>query len=683
MNKLKIVLQCNKIFIALFLLLVIYVIVFTKIIKYHSVYDGTESTITGTITSLSINGNALKLEIKAKELIKATYYIQSIEEKEFLLEKVKLGTTVKLEGSLIEQFHNTIPNTFDYKEYLYSHKIFYTFNITSYELNDKNNLFYKIKDALQKRIYSMNDNEYLLIFLLGDKALVDSAEYTSFQLNGTAHLLAISGMHIALLIKAISLFLGRINKNKKVIITTIVLSFFAFLTGFSASVGRVIIFYVLINLNKIRNWNLSNLQILFLTALILIGINPFIIYDYGFLYSIIITTGIIYYSDKLKGNYLVQLIKLSTITFLFSLPITASLNYEINLMSIIANLIFVPLVSFAIYPLSLISIIFTNPLWKIAIHLLVKASLFFEKISIVVNIPKMPIILILSFYICLLLMKKRKIWVIGLLLILLINKSLSRLDSNYNVYFLDIGQGDSSLLISPYQKEVIMIDTGGKITYQKEEWEESNKNYNLSDNTIKFLKSLGITMIDYLIISHGDADHAKEAIHIIEKLKVKNVVLNQGELNAIEKEIINKKVNIVKNYQLKDFKIYNLNDKIYDNENDNSIINYIKINNYSLLFLGDASKKVEEYILKKYDVEADFVKIGHHGSKTSTSDYLLNQKFTYAFISSGRNNRFAHPSKETIEKLKKYKKKYYNTQDSGTIHLQISKNNYNISTNNP
>lgn len=679
MKKLKLVLQYNYLFFLSIIFIGVYILITTKVIKYHSEYDINDTTLTGILTFYSLNGNTLKMDIKGKEKVKVTYYLKTEQEKEKILENLSLGANILLEGNFKEPSNNTIPNTFNYKKYLYNNKIFYTFTATNWrETAPNNNPFYSVKNTILKRIYDLPYKEYLLIFILGDKSLIDSQEYSNFQLNGTAHLLAISGMHIGLLLSILNKLLSFIKENKRNIVIYLILIFFAFLTGFSASVWRVILFLSLNNLNKKLNLNLSGLQILFITAFILLLINPFYLYNYGFLYSLVITGGIIYYQDKIKGNYLKRLFLLSLITFLFSLPISASLNYEINLLSIGANLITVPLVSFVVYPFSLITLIFSNSCWGILVKLLIFINTIEAKYSLLINIPKLNLIFILIYYVFLVLCKNKRKLIIISIISLTTGKYLGKLDASYKVYFLDVGQGDSSLLISPYQKEVILIDTGGKVTYAEENWQKSSKTYHLSDNTIKFLKSLGITKINYLVLSHGDYDHAGEALNIIKNIAIEKIILNQGEYNKLEQDIIKTGIPIAKKISLNYFPNKILEHQIKDDENANSLINLIKVGNYNFLFLGDSPKEVEEEILNKYSFKFFFLKVAHHGSKTSSSLTLLEQDFPYAFISSGKNNRYNHPSLEVIENLEKYHKKYYNTQDDGSILVKIKDSAYTI-----
>ena len=514
MRSLKTILQYNKLFIVFFIFLCIYILLFTKIIKYESKLDIRKNVFEGVITSIKFEGDRLVLDVKGEERLIAYYYVKSKEEKNTILDVIHHGDKIMLKGTLKVPFNNTIPNNFNYKKYLYNKKIYYTLSVDSYEIIKNNkNILYKIKDKLYKKIINLDNSDYYLAFILGDKTLLSSEIYNSFQSNGISHLLALSGMHINILLLIINMFLKKFKESKRIIITSIILIIFLILTGLTASLQRATIFYILKNINNKFNLRYSNIKLLFIVAFIILFINPFLIYDLGFIYSFIVCFGIFYYSDFIKGNYVVKLFKLSLVTFLFSMPITIMVNYEVNLSSIFINMLFVPWISLIVYPLSLISFIIPilNPLFGFTI-----------------NITKLSIILIILFYLVLL-VRKKKLY-ICLFLILIFGKVIVLFDKNYYVYFFDIGQGDASVLVSPHQKEVLMIDTGGKITYEKEESQKSN-----------------ITKLDYLIITHGDQDHAGDALNIIKKLNVKKVVLNNGSTNSLEKKIINTSVKITNN----------------------------------------------------------------------------------------------------------------------------------------
>ncbi len=664
----------------------------TIVIQYESIYSGDETSITGSIMSYSINGNKLKMNIKDKEEVIATYYIKTEEELVYLKENIGIGKTITVNGTLNEPINNTIPNTFNYKKYLYNNKIYYLFDAHSYNIQNDNNLLDRAKDYLIKRAYNSKNSEYLLVLVLGDKALISSDEYNTYQNNGTSHLLAVSGSHITVILLVLSFFLKKLKEVPKLIIISLILLFFAFVTNNASAVNRAIYFFIINRINKLGNLKLSNIQVLFITAFILLLLDPFTIYDLGFIYSFCISLGIMYYSDKLNGNLLIATLKVSIIAFLFSLPISSYINYEVNLSSILINLIFVPWISYIVFPISIITFIFPifNPILSILLSITNVLNNIGEFISIFINVPKMPLVVAIILFILLLLAKNNKKYLYVILIILGLIKLSPLINSSYEVYFLDINQGDSAIIITPHKRDVVMIDTGGKITYEVEDWKKGNKTYNLSDNTIKFLKSKGITTIDYLITTHGDYDHIGNAKYIVENFKVEKVIFNCGEFNELETDLIKvldeKKIpyySCIKELNIDNNKLYFLQTKEYDNENDNSNVIYTELSGYNFMFMGDASSTTEKEIIDKYNLpDIDILKVGHHGSRTSSSIEFINEiNPEYSIISVGKNNRYGHPNKEVLDALEE--SKIYRTDQNGSIMFKINNNKLKIETCSP
>ena len=126
--------------------------------------------------------------------------------------------------------------------------------------------------------------------------------------------------------------------------------------------------------------------------------------------------------------------------------------------------------------------------------------------------------------------------------------------------------------------------------------------------------------------------------------------------------------------EIDNIKLYSLNNKIFNDENDNSLVLYTKINNTKILFTGDASLKTEEFILKNYNLEeVDILKVAHHGSSTSSGIKFLEKiKPKISIVSSGKNNRYNHPNDSVVNRLKKYGT-FYNTAENGTVEIVINK----------
>ena len=186
---------------------------------------------------------------------------------------------------------------------------------------------------------------------------------------------------------------------------------------------------------------------------------------------------------------------------------------------------------------------------------------------------------------------------------------------------------------------------------------------------------------------HGDYNHMGEAINLVNNFKVEKVIFNCGEFNDLEQELIRvldkKKIpyySCIKELNIDSNKLYFLNNKDYGNENDNSSVIYTELNNHKFLFMGDSGVEVEEDLIKKYNLkDIDVLKVGHHGSKTSSSKEFINEiNPRYSIISVGKNNRYGHPNKEVLYNLNN--SKIYRTDEDGSIMFKINKNNLKIET---
>ncbi len=275
---------------------------------------------------------------------------------------------------------------------------------------------------------------------------------------------------------------------------------------------------------------------------------------------------------------------------------------------------------------------------------------------------------------CFFLFRNKKIYLYIFLCLLIIHFFLP--SGNY-VEFIDVDQGDSSLI--HLNNKNIMIDTGG------------NRNREIYFYNIQpVLRSNGVIHIDYLIITHGDFDHMGEAINLVNNFKVEKVIFNCGSFNDLEKELIKvldkkhiKYYSCIKELNIDNDKLYFLQTKEYDNENDNSNVIYTELGGYKFMFMGDASTTTEKEILDKYNLpDIDVLKVGHHGSKTSSSKEFINEiNPNYSIISVGKNNRYGHPNKEALDNL--YNSKIYRTDQDGSIMFKIKNNKLGIETFSP
>lgn len=655
-----------------------------------------ETTIQGIINNYKIDGNKLTLEIIGKEKIIGNYYFKTKEEKKLYQNTIQLGNKVILKGELVKPKNNSNFNLFNYRKYLLSKKIYWTFNVDEIKQTTNTKIRYKIKNTIIDRINNSKNATYLKLFILGENDL-DLDVKKSFQINGVSHLFAISGMHVTLLTTCLLLLLNKISKNKKInfILITIILLFYMFLTNYSPSVVRASLLFILLNIKKILNFNISNLELIILLLLLFLNYNPYYIYNNGFLYSFSISIGLIIYSNTINkyDNYFKKVFITSLISFLISIPIGINSFNQINLLSPLFNILFVPFVSFIAFPLSLLNFCFLqfDFIYSLVIQILEYISLICSKITIFnLTLCSIPIYLIILY--CLFI-----IWVMNkfcvkriiiLLFILLIHTNINYLNRHPIITMIDVGQGDSILIELPHNKTNILIDTGGIITYNNEKWQKKKNNYSLATNTIiPYLKSKGIKKLDYLILTHGDYDHMGEAINLVNNFKVNRVIFNNDNYNDLEQNLIKvldkKKIKYYKNVNMNKYNLYSLNTGLYDNENDNSNVLYFEYNNFKFLFMGDAGINKEKDILNKYNIkDIDFLKIGHHGSDTSSSKEFIDKiKPKNCFISVGSNNKYGHPKNSVLDALDDCN--IYRTDINGSIEIRLNNNRYKIKAINP
>lgn len=696
MKKLKTIFA-SKAFLLSLIFLVFILTWYQVFLKRDNSKFSNEEEITGLIKSKKVTNNKITLELKSKENIIINYYVDTYDELNKLNDTLYEGIIITAHGTLNQPSNNTIPNTFNYKKYLKSKKIYYTFKADALEIvGDNSNFYYQFKHWLSKRIESIDDTGYIKAFVLGSKSEIDEEVFKTYQNNGITHLFAISGMHISLFSSILLFLLKKIHlkDNQAYPIILLFLLGYTFLVSFTASVVRAFTLYLLLYLNKRLKLGATTTRIFIYAIVLILLLNPFFILDIGFLYSSLTSFGLILFSDYLKtSNKVLVLFRVSLIALLFSLPITINNFYEYNFLSILANILIVPLVSTIIYPLSLITLIFPffHPILKFFLTILESISTILNSITwFKIILPKMPYFLIISYYfiIYLLFITKKKRYVIFLIILLLGYKLSFNFDNNFYVYYLDVGQGDSIVLISPRSRKATLIDTGGKKSVSYNEFPPNE--YHVSNNVITFLKSINISKINTLITTHGDYDHMGESLNIVNNFKVGDVILNCGSLNELEQNLITlldkkhiKYSKCINQLDMSPIKLYFLNSGKYDNENDNSNVIYLKYNEIKFLFMGDASTVVEQDLLSKYNLkDIDFLKIGHHGSKTSSSKEFIEEiNPNYSIISVGKNNRYGHPNKEVLSTLEY--SKIYRTDIDGSIGVKIKNNKLKIKTCSP
>ncbi len=269
-----------------------------------------------------------------------------------------------------------------------------------------------------------------------------------------------------------------------------------------------------------------------------------------------------------------------------------------------------------------------------------------------------------------------------LLLIILFFSIFHFIPKNLKIYFVDVGQGDCTFIITPKNK-TILIDGGGS----------TGSDFDVGESTLlPYILDRGYKKIDLMFISHFDQDHVGGLLTILKELKVNRVCISKQEedsenyqefLKVVkEKNIpvtvvkIGDRINIENNLYF-DI-LWPKEEQITENKiNNNAIVMKLVYNRFSCLFTGDIEKVAEEEIVKTYKEEkilqSDILKVAHHGSKTSTTEEflkLVNPKV--CLIGVGKNNLFGHPSDEVIKRLESSNIEIYRTDINAEIEISIN-----------
>ncbi|OLS41624.1 DNA internalization-related competence protein ComEC/Rec2 [Bacillus sp. MRMR6] len=671
------------------------------------------------------------MDARYKEKVILRYRIKSEKEKESLSNTNFYGNVCKVSGKLKRPSKAKNPNSFNYRNYLATKQIFW---IVEAQNNPSQNCA-QIKPSpvtliKELRFTGINylENTFppeiaslsaALIF--GDRSLLSPDVLTAYQRTGIVHLLAISGLHVSLLI-GMFFYLGiRFGLTRQFMtdLLLVILPFYAILTGASPSVIRavVMVFLVMIILKYNRQVKLSSLDAVSLTFIIYLFFSPTILFDAGFQLSFSVSFAIILSVSYILPNCnhpVLSMLAVSIIAQLSALPILLYHFFEVSFISVAANLLYIPLFSFILLPglylLFFIQISF-HDVPMLFIYFFIKmislANGLIEHLatySAFRLVPGRPAWIMLVIYVLLILalffsweakvfIRKKLLIPVLVVMLVVFQVTCNWLNPYGEVTMIDVGQGDSIFIRFPFGKGTYLVDAGGTIQFPEEEWKKDEKPIEVGrDVVVPFLKGKGITKIDKLILTHGDMDHIGGVFSIINEVKVKEIIMpavaepSDTEMAIIrlaaEKGIPIVKVSEGSRWYCGKSLFYVLGpEKNYQGErNSGSIAFFANIGGLNWFFGGDLDKVGEEEIFRKYpNLKIDVLKASHHGSETSTSQVFVNKlKPKISLISAGENNRYGHPHQEVLNRLKD--SNIYRTDQQGAITYRFLRNHGTFST---
>ncbi len=558
-------------------------------------------------------------------------------------------------------------------------------------------------------VFDDNKADIVKAMLLGVKSGMDKDIKRLYQLNGIAHVLAISGVHIAII--GMWLF----NRLRKLIgsywisgaAAILIVALYGVMTGMAESTTRAVVMLLISLVGKALGRTTDMMTSAGVTCIIMAFANPYIIMDAGFELSFAAVMGIAVINEALikifgKGGKIRQSLFVSLSATLATLPIIIYNYYQFPLYSIFLNLIVVPLVSVIIFfsiILGFVGVISINAAGIFAIPVKVILSLYeflcnaMEKLPFYnINTGHISPVMIIVYYaviggsLFVFIKYKGKVFrAFGIILLSagFVFEFLS-LDTKFKVVFLDVGQGDG-ILVKSDNGTNILIDGG------------SSDNDSLGEYILMpAIKYYGMATLDYVFVSHGDSDHTSGLEYLLSAehtgITIKNLVVAEygdteglADLISLAEE---NGVNIIyldagqeltetggfsENTGLTVKCMFPDNNSIFSDSNNASMVLKIEYQEKTFLLTGDIGEESEEQIAETYvNLDCDVLKVAHHGSKySSTDEFLKLISPETAVISCGINNSYGHPADETLERLRNADAEIYRTDISGAIIMYL------------
>lgn len=523
---------------------------------------------------IQVNGNYLKGIAKLnKEKVLFTYILKDEKEKTFFKEYFQ-GGMLKVNADIEDIGEKKNFYSFDYKKYNENKGIFKNVKVNDIKNFEENKgIISKIKiwrislgNKIHKEI-SFDKSGYIEALIFGDKAYLEKDEIINYKNLGTSHLLAISGLHLGVLISLIYFILLRLRFSVEIIekIVFLVIPFYMLISGFSPSVlraGGMIMLYIIF-----RKKDMTKLEALLTTFILMLFINPLLIFDIGFELSFLITFCLLMSDDFLSGskNIFTSGFKISLVSSLASLPILVMNFYTFSYISIISNIFLVPIFSLVIFPLVLISyavFLFSSTIFNVIFKPILNISFnFFDKIQdLFLNCSPMVIgrhnnyvgVIIFIFILGILIYLNKNKFLLATLGVLLLFFTL--LGFSYigedKIEEVKIGKGDVY-----YVREGrgnLLINTSNNIQNFYNDFRKKDVEYDIINEYNQMLNYEGKRKIDYLVLTSFKRDKVGYASELVGKDMVNEVIVLDKNKHKLKEIIELAKFNGIKVIEIKE-----------------------------------------------------------------------------------------------------------------------------------
>jgi len=631
----------------------------------------------------------------------------------------KLGDIVKVEGIQVPEHEPRNPGEPNLIGHYLSRHISQKLYLQELDIVKKRNLlsFYTLSEYLQNRMLTAHQKwipdkaALLLSMVFGNKTTtLDEKLELQFKKSGLTHLLVASGAQISLLSGIVLTISRQITQKKWVLLVILVftLSLFWFLAGGGFSVERAIVMSLLAFSLSTFYKKIAGFTVFILSGLLLSMYNPFLFYDIGAQLSFLATFSLIFgvpitttYLKQFIPNFLAHIVALSVVPSVFTFPIIWFHFNTVQLVGFFSNICIIFWVEWLVilgFTSSVLGALFSplasllDPVCYLALITLESITSFFSKLSFLEwFLPQPNLFMLMVVFIGIIILfsglsslKKHLIFsgYITLSSVFVFYFLIAHFPTQtLTITFLDVGQGDAIVIQTP-RHQTLLIDAGNKII---------NRNGNVKDYGEKVvapaLKSMGINTLNWIIPSHFHSDHVGGLPFVLSTFKSENM-LERGDLcdmpNYFKTALLSSGAKRYESNQINTIELEpELHLTVYrypasktdENLNNRSVVLKLNYKNVSVLFTGDCEETGEQQLVERYGslLKATVLKVGHHGSQTSSTPYFLNAvKPQWAVISVGEKNRYRHPSPTIVERLKQNGAQIFRTDKHGAIVLKTN-----------
>lgn len=692
-----------------------------------------QDAITGQLVlnpnQLKVNGDLVTgtatLEAGTKHEKVFFYYVLESESEQQAFLQLHEVVRVTVDGTIEEIEHARNKGNFDAKNYYLSLGVLHALKVERLNSGMKSvsgfwSFVEHLRSWLLEGVRSQKDSrikQYTLALLLADRSGFSEEEWEQYKQLGLLHLLAISGLHISLMVACIEQLCWRsgITREKTRGLLVLFVVLYGFVIGWNISGTRAIGMVVFAAVSKpfIKKRESTQMDCLLWMAILSILVWPGILLNVAFQLSYGLTAIIIFLSKwqrvilpRIRANVWVP-IGMS----LIALPLLCQYFFYWNMLSILLTALFSMLFEMLLFPLLttyLFAVLFgfvpmIGLLTSVGEGLLSGVSrvltfcqqLSFTKFTLGIW-DKWEVALYLTILITIgILFERRRMTmkkgVLGGLAILAL---LIEVPYHWGteLVMVDVGQGDSILLLAPGWNQATLIDTGGLSDFkQKEAWRHRKKKDQGITTVVPALQAEGLSELSQVMLSHGDEDHVGNLKTIAKHLTIRQLIIGKG----MEKIPLMQEMK--KKYPKIQWRLVLTGDEWKWNEtkwkvlwpkglshaeNEDSILALVTVMKQTILLTGDASEKVEEAVGKDNpNLQFSILKAGHHGSRTSSGEALLKLvQPRLAFISCGKHNHYGHPSPETLARLKANGAIIFRTDQDGQIRLRFNTEKLEVTT---